>query len=63
MIQEKENKQTSINLDFKGKFLPAQISTDNICAFLFSVTLRTLLEVWTCALGCLIPIEIQNIIL
>lgn len=45
MIQEKENKQTSINLDFKGKFLPAQISTDNICAFLFSVTLRTLLEV------------------
>lgn len=56
MIQEKENKQTSINLDFKGKFLPAQISTDNI-------TLRTLLEVWTCALGCLIPIEIQNIIL
>ena len=41
----KKNKQTSINLDLEGKFLPAQISTDNICAFLFSVTLRTLFEV------------------
>ena len=55
---KKKKKQTSINLDLKRKL----VSTDNICTFLFSVTLKTLLEVWTCALGCLIPIEIQNII-